>query len=332
MSFVTDYYANWVRYQRAAEQASVLVASILEESDLHADVIASRAKSPQSLRVKVFEGGYKNPRQQISDLVGVRVITHYRDEVDPFKRALKGRLRIDEKRSPDKRVKLKPTEFGYRSVHLVAKLTDWDATKEEYRDLRDLWFEIQIRSLVEHAWAAVEHEVQYKAKIEYPREPKRQFAALAGTLELVDTQFELLRAVRDDLIREYATNYRNGEHLSKELDTARLVALLSATLPGPGWMLDQTGQRPLNFKFAPTALAALSAAGIRRGSILARALRHKKARSAMRSYARFRGERLDDLTHLATICLLVATRRRRIFTEYFPEFAVDPVFRKALRY
>jgi hypothetical protein len=56
--------------------------------------------------------------------------------------------------------------------------------------LRKRWFEIQVRSLLEHAWAEIEHEIVYKSGITQPDAVRRRFAALAGSLELFDSEFE----------------------------------------------------------------------------------------------------------------------------------------------
>jgi putative GTP pyrophosphokinase len=57
-------------------------------------------------------------------------------------------------------------------------------------------FEIQIRSILQHAWAEIEHDLGYKSAEAIPRHIRRRFARLAGVLELADDEFG---AIRDDL-------------------------------------------------------------------------------------------------------------------------------------
>jgi putative GTP pyrophosphokinase len=66
----------------------------------------------------------------------------------------------------------------------------------EYKRFAGVKFEIQIRSILQHTWAEIEHDIGYKAKIEVPKQIRRKFSRLAGLLELADDQFV---QIRDDL-------------------------------------------------------------------------------------------------------------------------------------
>jgi hypothetical protein len=116
------------------------------------------------------------------------------------------------RRAAAKRVELGLHDFGYRSVHLIAKLKQGQVLSGQYQPLRDNWFEIQIRSILEHAWAEIEHEVVYKSGVDFPDEVKRRFARLAGSLELLDNEFLALREARESLIERYCAIYaQKGE-------------------------------------------------------------------------------------------------------------------------
>ena len=65
-------------------------------------------------------------------------------------------------------------------------------------------FEVQIRTILQHAWSAIHHDIGYKSDFGVPREIKRQFARLAGLLELADDEF--VRA-RNNMI-EYTEDIR----------------------------------------------------------------------------------------------------------------------------
>jgi hypothetical protein len=63
----------------------------------------------------------------------------------------------------------------------------------EYRRFPGQKAEIQIRSILQHAWAEIEHDLGYKRKEDVPREIRRRFSRIAGLLELVDTEFVKIR-------------------------------------------------------------------------------------------------------------------------------------------
>src|SRR5580704_18168352 len=111
------------------------------------------------------------------------------------------------RRAAAKRVELGLHDFGYRSVHLIAKLKQGQVLSGQYQPLRDNWFEIQIRSILEHAWAEIEHEVVYKSGIIFPEVVKRRFARLAGMVELIGDEFLNLREERSRLVEEYKHRY-----------------------------------------------------------------------------------------------------------------------------
>jgi putative GTP pyrophosphokinase len=100
---------------------------------------------------------------------------------------------IDSPNSVDKRRQEDFDRFGYSSLHYVASLGHSRAALADYSEFKQLKFEIQIRSILQHAWAEIEHDLQYKSELEIPREAKRRFARLAGLLDLADSEFTGLR-------------------------------------------------------------------------------------------------------------------------------------------
>ena len=166
------------------------------------------------MRLKLAEKGYKQPKRQLTDLIAARVITYYKDAVPIVVKALSDALEIEPHKSVDKREELEAVEFGYTSVHLIARTRGGWSTSPKYFALRDKWFEIQIRSVLEHAWAEIEHEVVYKSGIEYPASVKRRFARIAGAIEILEDEFVALRDYQEQLIEEYKRRYLAGQDSS----------------------------------------------------------------------------------------------------------------------
>jgi putative GTP pyrophosphokinase len=101
---------------------------------------------------------------------------------------------IDTENSVDKREVLNTNEFGYLSLHFIAAISEKRSKFIEYKNFKKIQFEIQVRTILQHAWAEIEHDLGYKSKVELPENISRRFFRLAGSLELADEEFERLRS------------------------------------------------------------------------------------------------------------------------------------------
>lgn len=120
--FLRDYAGDGVKFASAADFARKTVEEIARETGSLVHVVSGRAKTLASLRGKFRRKHYRNPARELTDLIGVRVITYYGDEVDLVATRLRQRLVINAAESVDKRLGLGLQQFGYRSVHLIARL------------------------------------------------------------------------------------------------------------------------------------------------------------------------------------------------------------------
>lgn len=145
-----------------------------------------RIKSKKSLSKKIYDKENKYQRlSDITDVVGVRVITFMEDEVDLIAEKIKEFFVVDEKNTIDKRKGLDPRSFGYMSLHYVVSFSP----KGKYKKFKRVKFEIQIRSLLQHTWATIEHDLGYKSRVGIPDELIRSFSGVASLLELADKEF-----------------------------------------------------------------------------------------------------------------------------------------------
>jgi ppGpp synthetase/RelA/SpoT-type nucleotidyltranferase len=167
----------------------------------------------------------------MTDLIGVRVITYYRDAVDPIVARLQQVFEINANESTDKRLALGLRNFGYRSVHLIARLKPSQVLTPSHQLLQKRWFEIQVRSILEHAWAEIEHEIVYKSGVAQPDAILRRFAALAGTLELLDGEFLALREMRNDLISILSRQIRASQGRKNSLRCRSTPGVLGSRSP-----------------------------------------------------------------------------------------------------
>jgi len=279
--------------------------------------VTARVKTTQSLRGKLREKKYKRPRSQITDFIGVRVITYYRDDVDKVVPILQAAFETHSTASVDKRVKLGLRTFGYRSVHVIARL----------KDVTTGWFEIQVRSILEHAWAEIEHEIVYKSGINQPQEIVRRFASLAGTLELLDNEFQELRHERNVLIGVYWDRYSQNEDASKPFDVARLLGFLEADRSGLGWRDAEAAGKPFAAGLDVSCVEALKSAGLGTAKSLRKIFRSSRFRYALRSFASSNGISPSEVSHLAAVVLAVIVKRPQLVRQHFPEMMFDETAR-----
>lgn len=130
-------------------------------------------------------------KDYISDLIGLRIVCLYEDQVGILAEALTGDFQIIE--VTDKSSYLEGTEdsFGYKGLHM-----DLAVVNEEQGPLFGVApfpFEVQIRSLIQDAWSVLDHKIKYKKSI--PNHLKRRINILSALFELADREFREIRTV-----------------------------------------------------------------------------------------------------------------------------------------
>ena len=182
-------------------------AAVLEKAlhELHRRLrvsLTSDAIRPDiKYRVKTFESLYekvlRRARQQelqdeivVTDLLGIRVVCPFVEDITEIERAIRAGFDVTEvERKGDN---LSAVEFGYSSIHLLVQIP---------QDIRDGFHlsgrrvcEVQLRTILQDAWAEVEHELVYKAELTpLDTKLKRKLAALNANLTLSDIIFQEIR-------------------------------------------------------------------------------------------------------------------------------------------
>ena len=173
----------------------------LLRSGLIVTTMEARVKTEGSLSGKLALKGAKYATlSDITDLVGARIVTFYTDDVDRIASMAEKLFEIDWANSVDKRKLHQLDSFGYNSLHYICRLPGYD-----YR------FELQMRTTLQHAWAAINHDTGYKSGIEIPREYMRRMNRLAGILEMADDEFSRIRTELTDYRRRVHTLVQNGK-------------------------------------------------------------------------------------------------------------------------
>ena len=193
---IEEYRKNRNTFFEMGEIVHKKLKEITREVGAPCAGIEHRVKAEQSLAGKLERRGDKiNVFEDLTDILGARVICFFSDDVYKIGKLVEKHFIIDWDNSEDKRRLLKPTEFGYMSLHYIASLPDDGTLPEEFRGKK---FEIQIRTLLQHAWADIEHDMGYKSEFGVPDEAARSFSKLSCLLEVADDEFV---RVRDDMKR-----------------------------------------------------------------------------------------------------------------------------------
>lgn len=196
-AILSDYKKNRQRIDLFSQEFKRLVTMLTSHLGGLIHSVSARVKTEESLRTKIHGNVKYHQLSDIQDVVGIRIITYFADDVDIVAEIIRNNLEIDEENSIDKRQKESPEQFGYMSLHYVASLGTTRLSLPEYNQYADMVAEIQIRSIVQHAWAEVEHDLGYKSELEIPYGIRRAFHRTSALLEEADLSFS---AIRQELV------------------------------------------------------------------------------------------------------------------------------------
>ncbi|WP_432592679.1 GTP pyrophosphokinase [Stenotrophomonas maltophilia] len=208
--WVIAFEARRPNQARFTEKLESLVRDLMVAGNLGFHLAESRTKDVQSFRDKASRPtkAYENPLDEITDLSGIRIIAYYQDEADQIGSLIEEEFAVDARNS----VIHKPdgAEFGYLSRHYVVQLSSKRAMLSEWSGFAELKAEIQVRTVLQHAWAAVSHKLQYKREDDVPVPLRRKLFRLSALFELADDEFISLRSSSGELARSIKTQLVAG--------------------------------------------------------------------------------------------------------------------------
>ncbi len=209
---ILDEYRE--RRQEFEQIKNVVIDTLRQRLENNHIVVAGlegRVKTEKSLTGKLELKGYKyRILDDITDIIGVRIITFFSDEVDVISALVERIFEIDWENSVDKRKMLEIDRFGYMSLHYICRIPASLCTDPTIPQLNTTRFELQIRSALQHVWANMQHDTGYKSDVEVPVEHQRSLNRLAGILELADEQFSRIRKEINDYRRNVQSLVANG--------------------------------------------------------------------------------------------------------------------------
>jgi putative GTP pyrophosphokinase len=226
-----------------------LIREILASSEIDFAQIDPRTKSVESFvdKIRRKNDKYDNPIADITDLAGLRIIAYFAEDVMKIGALIEQHFAVDWEHSKRQSGTSEPDRFGYRSDHYVVRFSKTRLRLPENQRFRKLAAEIQVRTVMQHAWAAVDHRLRYKSRnaSELPVEVRRRLYRLSALLEVADDQFAAVKRAAEEVEAAYVQDVGRGE-LSAELDAFSVEAYVEHSS-----LLDTWASRALTAGFAP---------------------------------------------------------------------------------
>lgn len=236
-SAVSDYLKVLAFYKDLASVVARVIEECLVKRGIKIHSVQYRAKDPNSFGRKAAIPSeadpatpqYPKPLEQITDLAGVRVITHFPGTLVDIDRLLQEEFEVLE-RSDKRQELIEEDRFGYQSVHYLVRIKSTRSRLAEYERFAPAIAEIQVRTILQHAWAEIEHDIQYKSAVAIPAEIHRRFMALAGMLEIADREFQAIQDTDRELTVEARKMVKRGDLAGVEITPDALKLFLDKRL------------------------------------------------------------------------------------------------------
>jgi ppGpp synthetase/RelA/SpoT-type nucleotidyltranferase len=231
-----EEYANVIRniLSEAFNAQHIKIHSI-EARAKEIDSFGDKAATPSSTDPNKPQ--YPNPLSDITDLAGIRAIVFFPRTLEIVDSTIKSQFDIMEKLDKNL-ILLKEEKFGYGSIHYLVRLKENRIDLLEYSRFKNLIAEIQIRTILQHAWAEIEHDIQYKAVETIPSSIRRRFMSLAGMLEIADREFQAIQDEDERLRTEARKSVQEGKLEEVEITPDALKTYLDKKL-GSDWRISE---------------------------------------------------------------------------------------------
>lgn len=189
--------------------------------------IQSRVKTWSSIEEKVARIGLKlMSLSSLQDLVGLRITLTFLRDVEKVKSIIEETF--DVTKTYDTSARLSSNQFGYSSIHMLIKCPkSWESVPS-LSHLVSFQAEVQIRTLAQHIWAEVSHQLQYKNEENVPHEVLRSISRSSALLETVDLEFERVLDGRE----EYKSEIKRAHTLNDmPINSDNLDVLFEELMP-----------------------------------------------------------------------------------------------------
>lgn len=224
-------------YDAFARSVATVLQGCLESDGIAFLSVTPRAKTTQSFERKAAtladddpsRPKYDEPFEQITDKAAVRVITYFMSDVKRVSQIVKHNFEVlnEEDKGGEE-----SEQVGYRSVHFLVRYPQNRVKLPDYQRYKELVAELQVRTVLQHAWAEIEHDIQYKASEAVPAKITRRFNELAGLVQVADREFQAIHNEHRAIERRARNDIKKGRLEEVELTADALRTLLDQRI-GP---------------------------------------------------------------------------------------------------
>ena len=189
---IRRFYENIETNNKLCTEVEFILKSELDRCDIEIAHLSSRTKTLESFCEKINRKSYKNPFDEITDFSGVRIVYLYSSDRKLIEEIIERNFEIIEKVDKSK---LDDEKFGYGALHYLVKIRSSNGGAR-YEELKNKVCELQVRTILQDAWAVVANHLSYKQESDVPRVLRRKLNALSGLFETADDQFEIIKNAR----------------------------------------------------------------------------------------------------------------------------------------
>ncbi len=208
--FRNFYDSNRLLLENARKTYVRIIGALIRQSDIgEVTKIEGRVKDREEC-IKKFQRKYQSRleadeqayeiKDYISDLIGVRIICLYEDQIEVVSAVLRQHFKVIDVTDKISAVESTESSFGYKGLHMDLALNESMSASAKYRQYADYACEVQIRSLIQDAWSVLDHKIKYKKSI--PNELKRRINILSALFELADREFKEIRNATAELLQQ----------------------------------------------------------------------------------------------------------------------------------
>jgi putative GTP pyrophosphokinase len=174
-------------FQKIQEEASRILSQEINIKRIQF-ILHKRIKKFESFYDKIHKKEIKSPFEEIHDIIGLRIVCLFLSDIKKITNIIE--KHFDIVKDEDKIISDDLKRFGYMARHFDVKFKDASLLNQ---DFKNIVFEIQLRTIVQDAWASISHELDYKTEDDLQSDFKRDFYALSGLFYIADVHFENLK-------------------------------------------------------------------------------------------------------------------------------------------